>query len=84
MSLSQGKNDAFGSGEFQEDLNILREIGFFRSFPLECLKVFAYMCARERYRSGDFLFREGEDDGQAFFCSQRHGPLVVSGPGRYY
>jgi CRP-like cAMP-binding protein len=45
----------------------LRQTYFFSGIPLEALKVFAYLCTRERYKAGEYLFRQGEDDGQAFY-----------------
>jgi CRP-like cAMP-binding protein len=54
------------SCEYQENLDILRQTYFFSGLPLESLKIFAYLCTREKFREGDFLFRQGEDDGEAF------------------
>ena len=67
MSSSGGKTDACLSCEFQENLDILRETYFFSALPLEILKVFAYLCTREKFKEGDHLFTEGDDDGQAFY-----------------
>jgi CRP-like cAMP-binding protein len=52
--------------EYQDNLTQLRQTYFFSGLPLEVLKVFAYLCARERYKAGERLFRQGEDDGNAF------------------
>jgi CRP-like cAMP-binding protein len=52
--------------EYQENLDILRQTYFFSGLPLETLKIFAYLCTRERFREGEFLFRQGEDDAEAF------------------
>jgi CRP-like cAMP-binding protein len=54
------------SCEYQENLDILRQTYFFSGLPLESLKIFAYLCTREKFREGDVLFRQGEDDGEAF------------------
>jgi len=67
MSSSEGKTDACLSCEFQENLDILRETYFFSALSLEILKVFAYLCTREKFKEGDYLFTEGDDDGQAFY-----------------
>jgi CRP-like cAMP-binding protein len=64
---SQEKNSHAPSCEFTENLNVLRQTYFFSGLPLESLKVFAYLCTRETYHSGDYLFRQNEDDGQAFY-----------------
>jgi CRP/FNR family cyclic AMP-dependent transcriptional regulator len=62
------------SSEFQENLNLLRQTHFFSGLPLESLKIFAYLCVRERLHAGEFLFRQGENDQQAYY--------IVSGRAR--
>lgn len=66
MSLSE-KNKSTPSSEFQENLEILRQIYFFSGLPLETLKIFAYLCTRENFKQGEYIFRQNEDDGQAFY-----------------
>ena len=56
--------------EFKDNLSLLRETYFFSSIPLEVLKVLAYLCEREKFKSADYLFRQGEDDGQAIMIIQ--------------
>lgn len=67
MNSSMEKTEEFVSSEFQENLEILRQIEFFSGLPLESLKLFAYICDRETYKAGDYLFRQDDDDGQAFY-----------------
>jgi len=66
MSLLE-KNNATPSSEFQENLEILRQIYFFSGLPLETLKVFAYLCTREKFKHDEYIFSQDEDDGQAFY-----------------
>ena len=66
MSLSE-TNKSTPSSEFQENLEILRQIYFFSGLPLETLKIFAYLCTREKFKQGEHIFRQNEDDGQAFY-----------------
>ena len=54
------------SSEYQENLDILRQTYFFSGLPLESLKVFAYLCTRERFKTGETLFLQGEEDADAF------------------
>lgn len=61
------KTDAGLSCEFKENLSILREINFFSKLPMETLKVLAYLCTRETFKAGDYLFRQKDDDGQALY-----------------
>ena len=67
MNLSAENNESCKSCEFDESLKILREIPFFSGLPLETLKVLAYLCTTETFKQGDYLFNQGEDDGQAFY-----------------
>jgi len=66
MSLLE-KNNSTPSSEFQENLELLRQIYFFSGLPLETLKVFAYLCTREKFKPGEPIFSQDEDDGQAFY-----------------
>jgi CRP/FNR family cyclic AMP-dependent transcriptional regulator len=66
MSLLE-KNNSTPSCEFRENLEILRQTYFFSGLPLETLKVFAYLCTREKFKEGEYIFRQDEDDGQALY-----------------
>ena len=55
------------ASELDQNLELLRQTYLFSVVPLEALKVFAYLCGRERFKEGEYLFRQGEDDGQAFY-----------------
>lgn len=66
MNLS-GRNNSKPTSELEQNLEFLRQTYFFSGIPLEALKVFAYLCTREKFKSGEYLFRQGEDDGQAFY-----------------
>jgi CRP-like cAMP-binding protein len=64
---SSGKNDSNPASELEQNLNLLRQTYFFSGIPLEALKVFAYLSTREKLKQNEYLFRQGEDDGQAFY-----------------
>ena len=66
MSLSETSKST-PSSEFQENLQILRQIYFFSGLPLETLKIFAYLCTRAKFKQGEHIFRQNEDDGQAVY-----------------
>jgi len=55
---------------------MLREIPFFSGYPLEALKVFAYLCVCEDFQAGDCLVRREEDDGSAFYIMAGQVALV--------
>ena len=78
MSWSAEKNESCPTCEFQINLNILREIYFFSALPIDTLKVFAYLCTRENFKPGDYLFTQDDDDGQAFFLVSGEAVLIRS------
>ena len=66
MSSSENDNSTPPS-ELEQNLNLLRQTYFFSTVPVEVLKVFAYICHRETFNEGEYLFRQGEDDGRAYY-----------------
>lgn len=66
MSLSESTNED-PACELEQNLNLLRQTYFFSTVPVEALKVFAYICHRETFSPDEYLFRQGEDDGRAFY-----------------
>jgi CRP/FNR family cyclic AMP-dependent transcriptional regulator len=64
---SLGTDNQTAASELDQNLELLRQTYLFSVVPLEALKVFAYLCSRERFKEGEYLFRQGEDDGQAFY-----------------
>lgn len=74
MNSNTEKNEDGDTSEYQDNLNILRQIDFFSGLPLEATKVIAYLCIREKYKSGDFLFQQDEEDEQAYY--------IISGSAR--
>lgn len=67
MNSSMERRQPAESSEFQENLEILRQMDFFSALPLQALKVFAYLFVREIFRPGDHLFHQDDNDGQAFY-----------------
>ena len=66
MSSSEINKDN-PSSELEENLEILRQTYFFSGLPLETLKIFAYLCTREKFKKEEYIFRQHEDDGRAFY-----------------
>jgi CRP/FNR family cyclic AMP-dependent transcriptional regulator len=60
-------NETKPLSELEENLEILRQTYFFSGVPLEALKIFAYLCTREKFKPGEYIFRQNEDDGRAFY-----------------
>jgi len=71
---SSGKNETNPSSELEENLEILRQTYFFSGLPLETLKVFAYLCTREKFKTGEYILRQHEDDGRSYY--------IISGKAR--
>ena len=74
-NLENDEQDKGASSEFQENLDILRQIDLFSGLPLEATKVFAYLCVRETFKEGEVLFQQDEEDGRAFYII--HGTAKV-------
>jgi CRP-like cAMP-binding protein len=64
---SSERNNAKPSSELEENLEILRQTYFFSGLPLETLKVFAYLCNRDKFKKDEYIFRQHEEDGRAFY-----------------
>jgi CRP-like cAMP-binding protein len=70
------KNQMSEASEFDENLRILREVGFFSTLSLEALKVFAYLCTRETFKPGEYLFQQDDTDGKAFYIVSGQAKLL--------
>jgi CRP-like cAMP-binding protein len=82
MSWSPEENRTDAACEFQQNLDILREVRFFAGLSPEALKLLAYLCTRETFKPGERLFTQGEDDGQAFFLVSGQARLLRETNGR--
>jgi CRP-like cAMP-binding protein len=71
-------DDSTPSSELEQNLNLLRQTYFFSTFPVEALKVFAYLCHRETFNADEYLFRQGEDDGRAYYLIEGTTDLEIS------
>ena len=76
MNSFTEKNQLSKSSEFQENLEILRQMDFFSALSLEALKVFAYLSTRATFREGDYLFHQDDNDGKAFYILSGEAVLV--------
>jgi len=76
MNSNSENNKELIPSEFQENLEILREIDFFSPLPLEIAKVFAYLCTRETFKPEDYLFQQDDDDGRAIYIISGRAQLL--------
>ncbi len=71
-------NNVNPSSELEENLEILRQTYFFSGLPLETLKIFAYLCTREKFKKEEYIFKQHEDDGRAFYLISGNASLERS------
>ena len=76
MNLSMERGQPPESSEFQQNLELLRQMDFFSALPLEALKVFAYLFTREKFKPGDHLFQQEDNDGKAFYIISGNAEVV--------
>ena len=78
---SSARHNVGPSCELKANIDCLRQISFFAGLPLEAIKVFAYLCTREKFKAGEYLFQQGDDDPQAYFIVDGRALLVHRGTG---
>ena len=76
MSSSTEKSSSSQQSDFQKDLELLKEIPLFASFPGQALTIMAYLCSRGGFEAGDIVLEKGDDTGQALYIIS--GSLVVT------
>ena len=76
MNSSMEKRQQPESSEFQQNLELLRQMDFFSALSIEALKVFAYLFTRERFKPGDQLFDQEDNDGKAFYILSGTAEIV--------
>lgn len=67
MNSNSENNDEGVTSGYHDHLEALRQLSFFAKLSLESQKIFAYLCAEEFYKKGDYLFTQGDNDGQGIF-----------------
>ena len=53
--------------EYEQNILILRGLPIFDGMPVETLKALAYFCKRLKYKAGDYVFHQGDEDEQAYY-----------------
>lgn len=81
MNSNMEKDDESAAGEYQENLKFLRQVDFFSGLPLEATKVFAYLCTREFYKTGDYIFQKDDEDQQAYYIISGEADLLHAANG---
>jgi len=57
--------------EMQQNLQLLKDVPFFASFPTKAMKLLAFLAEKDIFNQGDVLFEKGYDNGKAY--------LILSG-----
>jgi CRP/FNR family transcriptional regulator, cyclic AMP receptor protein len=76
MNSFTNNNNSETQSEFVEDLNVFRQIEFFSGFPIDVLKLFAFLCKRQSYKTGDVIFQQNNDDSCSYYILQGKAKLV--------
>jgi len=69
-------NEHGGRCELETNLEVLRKIPVFSGIPLQRLKLYAYLCKRVCYRTGEFIFRQGDSDDRGYILVSGRAQVV--------
>ncbi len=70
-------DDSEDKSEFASNLSIIRQIDFFSGMSMDVIKLFAFLCKRQSYKSGDTIFRQGDDDQCCYYILSGKANLVL-------
>ncbi len=62
--------------EYDQNVAILRDLPLFREVPTQSIQALAYLCKRMRYKQGEVLFTQNEEDHQAYYFLEGKAELV--------
>jgi CRP-like cAMP-binding protein len=72
------KDSESTDSEYQENLQFLRQVDFFSGLPIEATKVFAYLCTREFFKAGEYIFQKDDEDQQAYYVISGRARLLLT------
>jgi len=78
MNSLMNTSDKDNKSEFVANLNILRQIDLFSGVSIEIIKLFAFLCQRQSYQTGDFIFHQDDDDGCSYYIVSGKTKLVLA------
>lgn len=76
MTSSTEKRSDENVCEYDENLSVLRSIPLFREVPLDSMQALAYLCKRMRYKQGDALFVQDDEDDKAYYIVEGEAQLM--------
>ena len=77
MNSSMNTSDSEEKSEFVANLNAFRQIDFFSGVSIEVMKLFSFLCQRQAYKAGDYIFRQDDDDGCSYYVLSGKAKLVL-------
>ncbi len=77
MNSSMNISDSEDKSEFVANLNAFRQIDFFSGISIEVMKLFSFLCQRQVYKDGDYIFRQDDDDGCSYYILSGKAKLVL-------
>jgi len=84
MNSFTNTSNSDNKSEFVANLNIFRQTDFFSGVPLEVIKLFAFLCKRQSYKAGDFIFHQDDDDGCSYYILSGKAKLILTKEGKEY
>ncbi len=78
MNSFMNTSEKDNKSEFVANLNIFRQINFFSGVPIEAIKLFAFLCKRQSYKAGDFIFHQDDDDGCSYYILSGKAKLILT------
>jgi len=78
MNSFTNTSNSDNKSEFVANLNIFRQTDFFSGVPLEVIKLFAFLCKRQSYKAGDFIFHQDDDDGCSYYILSGKAKLIFT------
>lgn len=78
MNSFMNSSDSNNKSEFVKNLKIFRQIDLFSGVPIEVMKLFAFLCQRQSYKAGDFIFHQDDDDGCCYYILSGKAKLIFT------
>jgi CRP-like cAMP-binding protein len=77
MNSPTKTSDSDDKSEFVANLNIFRQIDFFSGISLDVMKLFAFLCQRQSYKAGDYIFHQEDDEQCSYYLLSGKAKLVL-------
>ena len=84
MNSLMNTSDSENRSEFSLNLNIFRQIEFFSGLSIDVIKLFAFLCKRQSYKTGDYIFFQDDDDQCAYYILSGAASLVLKKNNKEY